>query len=93
MGAFRHTATSLLNPPPTQVPLRGCQGFTCWLGSSSFLMRGQAGGVFVAYTAGRGGGPTVRLHRGRTSDSCLPRHRGTSFLFYEKENKQTNKKI
>lgn len=91
-GSFSAQSHLPLEPSSPQVSLRGCQGFTCWLGSSPFLMKGHAGGVFVAYTAGRGEGPTVRPPRGETSDSCLPRHRGT-FLFYEKENKQTNTKI
>lgn len=60
LSARRHLPLELSSPTPSQVSLRGCQGFTCWLRSSSFLMKGQAGGVFVAGTAGRGGGPTVR---------------------------------
>lgn len=59
-GSFSAQSHLPLEPSSPQVSLRGCQGFTCWLGSSSFPMKGHAGGVFVACAAGRGGGPTVR---------------------------------
>lgn len=93
LSAQRHLPLELFSPPPSQVSLRGCQGFTCWRRSSSFLMKGQAGGVFVARTAGRGRGPngeTPIEERSQTA-VCQGTEAQLSYFMRKKTNKQTKR--
>lgn len=87
-GSFSAQSHLPLEHSSPQVSLRGCQGFTCWLGSSPFLMKGHAGGVFVAYTAGRSEGPTVRPPRERPQTAVCQGTEALSYFMRKKTNKQ-----
>lgn len=93
--SFRQDATSLLNSPPRPLPgfFERVPGFHMRLGSSSFLMKGQAGGVFVAGTAGRGGGPNgeTPMEEGSQTAVCQGTETRLSYFMRKKTNKQTKR--
>lgn len=96
-GRFSTQSDVPLEPFSLQVPLRRCQGFTCWHGDqllpSDTVCERKAEGAFVACVTGRGQGSNgeTPIEEGPQTAVCQGTEECLSHFRRKKTNKQTKR--